>query len=133
LIHSLDRWSLAEALDARAKQWGKIQDVLIQVNVSGEDSKTGLSSHEAAGFAERVLHGCKNLRVRGLMTMAPLIEPEATRQFFRETKALYDALQGDLDVRWDILSMGMTNDFEVAIEEGATLVRIGSALFSKGD
>ena len=65
--------------------------------------------------------------------MAPLIEPQATRQFFRKTKQLYDKLQHELDVVWDILSMGMTNDFEVAIEEGATLVRIGSALFSKED
>ena len=133
LIHSLDRWNLAEALDARAKHWGKIQDVLIQVNVSGEDSKTGLASTDAGGFAERLLEECANLRVRGLMTMAPLIEAEETRLFFRETRLLYEKLQRDLGVSWDILSMGMTNDFEVAIEEGATLVRIGSALFSKGD
>jgi pyridoxal phosphate enzyme (YggS family) len=133
LIHSLDRWNLAEALNAKAEQWRKVQDVLIQVNVSGEDSKTGLSYGEAGVFARRVLQDCKNLRVRGLMTMAPLIEPQATRQFFRKTKQLYDELQHELDVVWDILSMGMTNDFEVAIEEGATLVRIGSALFSKED
>ena len=133
LIHSLDRWNLAEVLDARAKHWGKIQDVLIQVNVSGEDSKTGLASTDAGGFAERLLEECANLRVRGLMTMAPLIEAERTRLFFRETRLLYEKLQRDLGVSWDILSMGMTNDFEVAIEEGATLVRIGSALFSKGD
>lgn len=133
LIHSLDRWNLAEALNDRAEQWGKVQDVLIQVNVSGEDSKTGLSYEDAGAFARRVLQECKNLRVRGLMTMAPLVEPEDTRQFFRETKQLYDELQNELGVVWDILSMGMTNDFEVAIEEGATLVRIGSALFSKED
>ncbi|MCK9526165.1 MAG: YggS family pyridoxal phosphate-dependent enzyme [Limnochordia bacterium] len=133
LIHSLDRWSLAEALDVRAKQWEKVQDVLIQVNVSGEDSKTGLSAQVVGSFAKRVVGECKNLRVRGLMTMAPLVEAEATRPFFRETRLLYEHLQHDLGVRWDILSMGMTNDFEVAIEEGATLVRIGSALFSKGD
>ena len=111
LIHSLDRWNLAEALDARAKHWGKIQDVLIQVNVSGEDSKTGLASTDAGGFAERLLEECANLRVRGLMTMAPLIEAEETRLFFRETRLLYEKLQRDLGVSWDILSMGMTNDF----------------------
>lgn len=133
LIHSLDRWPLAEALNSRATQWGKIQDVLIQVNVSGEDSKTGLSSKDAIGFAKRILGECPNLRVRGLMTMAPFIESEATRPFFRETRLLYNQLQQELGVNWDILSMGMTNDFTVAIEEGATLVRIGSALFSKGD
>lgn len=133
LIHSLDRWSLAKEVDKRAKQWGKIQDVLIQVNVSGEDSKTGLSSQEATCFAKRVLQECQNVRVRGLMTMAPFVEAEATRPFFQETKSLYDQLQQELGVVWDILSMGMTNDFEVAIEEGATLVRIGSALLSKED
>lgn len=133
LIHSLDRWSLAQALNARANKWGKVQDVLIQVNVSGEDSKTGLTSEDAKDFAKRVLLDCPNLRIRGLMTMAPLVVAEATRPFFRETKALHDQLQQELGVAWDTLSMGMTNDFEVAVEEGATLVRIGSALFAKGD
>ncbi len=65
--------------------------------------------------------------------MAPLVEAEATRPFFRETRMLYQHLQQELGVTWDILSMGMTNDFEIAIEEGATLVRIGSALFSEED
>ncbi|MDI9484493.1 MAG: YggS family pyridoxal phosphate-dependent enzyme [Bacillota bacterium] len=133
LIHSLDRWNLAKAVDSRARQWGKIQDVLIQVNVSGEESKTGLSAREAGDFARRVLQECKCVRIRGLMTMAPLVEPEAARPFFRETRLLYENLQQELGVTWDILSMGMTNDFEVAIEEGATLVRIGTALFSEGD
>lgn len=133
LIHSLDRWNLAKALNHRAKQWGRQQEVLIQVNVSGEDSKTGLSSDDVADFAQKVVQECRNLRVRGLMTMAPLIDAESVRPFFRETKVLYDRLQEELNVKWDILSMGMTNDFEVAIEEGATLVRIGSALFSKED
>lgn len=133
LIHSLDRWNLAETLNSRAQEWGKIQQVLLQVNVSGEDSKTGLSSREAINFARRVVAECHNLRLRGVMTMAPFIEAEATRPFFRETRMLYQHLQQELGVTWDILSMGMTNDFEIAIEEGATLVRIGSALFSKGD
>jgi len=101
LIHSLDRWPLAEALNARAERWGKRQDVLIQVNVSGEQTKSGLTPEEVPGFARR------------------------------ETRLLYERLQKELGVQWDTLSMGMTNDFEVAIEEGATLVRIGSALFAK--
>ncbi|NLL43211.1 MAG: YggS family pyridoxal phosphate-dependent enzyme [Firmicutes bacterium] len=133
LIHSLDRWNLAQAIDSRAGQWGKIQDVLIQVNVSGEESKTGLSPSEVRSFAKRVLQECDNVRIRGLMTMAPLLEPQAVRPYFRETRLLYEDLQQELGVTWDILSMGMTNDFEVAIEEGATLVRIGSALFSEED
>ncbi|NLM42353.1 MAG: YggS family pyridoxal phosphate-dependent enzyme [Firmicutes bacterium] len=131
LIHSLDRWALAEALNARAAQWGKRVDVLIQVNVSGEATKSGLAPAEALDFAQRVLAECPQLNVRGLMTMAPLVAPEATRPVFRKTKELYEWLQKELQVHWDTLSMGMTNDFEVAIEEGATLVRIGSALFAK--
>lgn len=133
LIHSLDRWSLAQSLDARAARWGKIQDVLIQVNVSGEESKAGLNPTEVFEFAKQVLTECPHLNVRGLMTMAPFVEPEATRPYFRETKSLFDRLQAELGVGWDTLSMGMTNDFEVAIEEGATLVRIGSALFAEED
>lgn len=133
LIHSLDRWALAEALNARAEKWGKVQDVLIQVNVSGEESKTGVEPGELVPFAKRVLRECPSLNVRGLMTMAPFLDQEAVRPYFREAKHLYDQLQSDLGVCWDTLSMGMTNDFEVAIEEGATLVRIGSALFAKED
>lgn len=133
LIHSLDRWSLASALNAKAKSWGKIQDVLVQVNVSGEESKSGLTLVESREFIGRVLLECPNLNVRGLMTMAPFIEPEATRPFFRATREFYETLQREFGVIWDTLSMGMTNDFEVAIEEGATLVRIGSALFAKED
>ncbi len=133
LIHSLDRWSLARALNARADHWGKVQDVLIQVNVSGEESKSGLDPSEVKSFAEKVLQKCPLVKVRGLMTMAPFIEAEKTRPIFRKTKQLYDSLQQELGVTWDTLSMGMTNDFEVAIEEGATLVRIGSALFAKED
>lgn len=133
LIHSLDRWNLATALNSRAGQWDKLQEVLIQVNVAGEKSKSGLKPNEVREFTEEVLHSCPHLRVRGIMTMAPFVAAEETRPIFRKTKKIYDDLQKDLNVAWDILSMGMTNDFEVAIEEGATLVRIGSALFAKED
>ncbi len=131
LIHSLDRLRLARALNRRAEDWGKTQKVLIQVNVSGETSKSGIKPERLRPFAEKVLQQCPHLDIRGLMTMAPLIVPEKTRPVFRQTKALYDQLQKELGVAWDTLSMGMTNDFEVAVEEGATLVRIGSALFAK--
>lgn len=133
LIHSLDRWNLAKSLNARAEKWGKIQDVLIQVNVSGEETKAGLTKDNVFEFAKRVQLECANLKIRGLMTMAPFVDPEETRPFFKATRLLYEELQEELQVKWDTLSMGMTNDFEVAIEEGATLVRIGSALFAKED
>jgi pyridoxal phosphate enzyme (YggS family) len=131
LIHSLDRFRLAQALDNRAEQWGKIQKVLVQVNMSGEDSKHGLAPEQVRSFVEKVSLECPNLDIRGLMTMAPFIAAEETRPIFRQTKELYDQLQQELGLAWDTLSMGMTNDFEVAVEEGATLVRIGSALFAK--
>lgn len=133
LIHSLDRWSLARSLNKRAKEWDKIQSVLVQINVSGEKSKSGLVPGETREFIEKVLRECPHLNIRGLMTMAPFIEAEKTRPFFQETKELYKQLQKELGLSWDTLSMGMTNDFEVAIEEGSTLVRIGSALFAKED
>lgn len=133
LIHSLDRWSLARALNTRAKSWDKLQDVLVQVNVSGEESKSGLTPVDCKSFIAKVLTECPNLNIRGLMTMAPFIEAEATRPYFRQMKNLYEDLQAEFDLTWDILSMGMTNDFEIAVEEGATLVRIGSALFAKED
>lgn len=133
LIHSVDRWSLAKALNSRAVSWGKKQDILVQVNVSGEASKSGVTVAESREFVQRIILECPHLRIRGLMTMAPFIEAQATRPFFRATRQLYEDLQKELNVVWDTLSMGMTNDFEVAIEEGATLVRIGSALFAKED
>ncbi|HHY15603.1 MAG: YggS family pyridoxal phosphate-dependent enzyme [Bacteroidales bacterium] len=131
LIHSLDRLRLARALNRRAQDWGKLQKVLVQVNVSGEASKSGLQPERVRSFVQKILLECPHLEIRGLMTMAPLIEAEKTRPVFRQTKALYDQLQQELGLVWDTLSMGMTNDFEVAVEEGATLVRIGSALFAK--
>lgn len=133
LIHSLDRWNLAKTLNSRAQQWDKRQNVLIQVNVAAEKSKSGLDPSEVKEFTEEVMNKCPHIKVRGLMTMAPFVAAEETRPVFKRTKEIYDSLQRDLDLKWDILSMGMTNDFEVAIEEGSTLVRIGSALFAKED
>lgn len=128
LIHSLDRLSLAEALQNCAERFDRIAEVLIQVNVSGESSKYGLKPEELPGFLSEI-STFDRLRIRGLMTMAPFVEdPEETRPFFRELRLLRDknTKQG---LELNELSMGMTNDFVVAIEEGATMVRIGSALF----
>jgi pyridoxal phosphate enzyme (YggS family) len=129
LIHSLDRWPLAVELEKRAASWGKRQDVLVQVNISGEVSKHGLAPADAMGFVQRVVEECPHLRVRGIMTMAPLVPPAETRPYFRKARELYEAVQRELGLVWDTLSMGMSGDFEVAVEEGATLVRIGTALF----
>lgn len=132
LIHSLDRWSLAEEIDLRARQHGIVCKVLVQVNVSGEESKHGISPEEAAGFLSR-LALLPNLRVCGLMTMAPFYaEPETTRGVFAGLSHLAQAITRldipNISMEW--LSMGMSNDFMVAIEEGATIVRIGSDIFN---
>ncbi|NLJ80721.1 MAG: YggS family pyridoxal phosphate-dependent enzyme [Firmicutes bacterium] len=131
LIHSLDRWRLAREINKRARRWGRPQKILIQVNVSGEQTKHGLEPGSAKRFVKKVVQECPYLEIRGLMMMAPFVAPEKTRPFFRKASELYHSLQQELDLKWDTLSMGMTNDFEVAIEEGATLVRIGTALFAK--
>ncbi len=124
LIHSVDSLHLARELDKQAGRFGKVQDILIQVNVSGEGSKFGVTPEAASGLLKDIAVYA-NIRVKGLMTIAPEAEdPESVRPYFRALRELRDRL----DSSWS-LSMGMTNDFEVAIEEGATMVRIGRAIF----
>lgn len=131
LIHSMDSERLAKSIDDRATVLGIRQEVLIQVNVAREESKYGIEEKDAARLLETAL-SLPGLRVRGLMTMAPLVEDnEAARPYFSRLRELRDELgsvypEADLD----LLSMGMTQDFEVAVEEGANLVRIGTAIFS---
>ncbi|HET6420576.1 MAG TPA: YggS family pyridoxal phosphate-dependent enzyme [Geobacteraceae bacterium] len=131
LIHSVDRLSLAEEIE---KQWGKLEktcDILIEVNVSGEKSKAGTTTSEAVRLVRDIAR-LPHIRVRGLMTMPPFFdEPEAARPYFRELRELAGEIASEEipDVEMNELSMGMSGDFEVAIEEGATLVRVGSAIF----
>ncbi len=131
LIHSLDRLELALLLDKLGNDQGIPWQVLVQVNVSGEDTKYGLSPEELPEFFD-VVQDLQGIKVRGLMTMAPLEDdPEKTRPVFRNLRLLRDQIAQERP-HFDLchLSMGMTNDFEIAVEEGATLVRIGSAIFS---
>ncbi len=131
LIHSLDRDSLAEELSKAAARRGIPCEALVQVNVSGEESKHGISPSDLVPFLERV-GALGHLRIRGLMTMAPQSDdPEAARPHFRRLRELADKVRrlGIPGVSMEHLSMGMSGDFEVAIEEGATLVRVGTALF----
>lgn len=132
LIHSVDSMHLLEAIDRRALEKGVVQDVLLQVNVSGEVSKHGLLPDDA----EEVLRASASMegaKVRGLMTMAPFVRPEDVRWVFRECSGLFARLCALRlnGIELNELSMGMTNDFEVAIEEGATIVRIGRAIFGR--
>jgi pyridoxal phosphate enzyme (YggS family) len=132
LVHSVDRTRIAQRLSRDAVSAGQVLRVLLEVNVSGEESKHGFAPAElrAATADLAVLPG---IRIEGLMTMAPLVDdPEAARPVFRALRELRDELAVRCpQVEWRHLSMGMTNDFEVAIEEGATIIRVGSAIFGK--
>lgn len=130
MIHSLDRISLAREISARSKEKGVVTPVLVQVNLSGEESKQGIDRDEAIPFIEETA-SMEGIFITGLMTIAPLVSPSETREVFRGLKQLRDQveLKGIPGVRMNHLSMGMTNDFEVAVEEGATLVRVGTAIF----
>ena len=135
VVHSVDSLELIEALDRQAAlrqaQRERKLEILLQVNLSGEATKGGCRQDQAQGLAEAVLRS-GYLKWAGLMTMAPLSEnPEEARPFFRQLRRLRDQLQDRMDVSPLDLSMGMSQDFEVAIQEGATLVRIGTAIFGE--
>lgn len=133
LIHSLDRISLAKELDKRSKRNNIITDVLIQVNVAEEESKFGLRVNDVLYFIEDILE-FTNIRIRGLMTIAPYTDDKALlRNVFRSLYKLREDIKGRKyeGVSMDYLSMGMSNDFEIAIEEGSNMVRIGSSIFGK--
>ncbi|HHX20052.1 MAG TPA: YggS family pyridoxal phosphate-dependent enzyme [Clostridiaceae bacterium] len=130
LIHSVGSLRLMRTIERLAARDEVVQDVLLQVNVSGEETKQGFEPDEVEGALMQCLE-FSHIRVRGLMTMAPHYEdPEETRPVFRQLRELRDRLIAR-DVVRDLpeLSMGMTNDFEQAIEEGATIIRVGSAIF----
>jgi pyridoxal phosphate enzyme (YggS family) len=131
-VHSVDRLELAQELDKRAGQINRKLNILIEVN-SGEESKSGIEKTQALELVRHVAV-LPNLSVRGLMTMAPYSNnPENSRPYFKALHDLRDDINraGITNIQMDELSMGMTDDFEVAIEEGATIVRIGRAIFGK--
>ena len=132
LIHSLDSVKLCEEIQKRAEAKGITMDVLVEINIAGEEAKHGVPPEKAE---ELVLEASKfkNIRVKGLMTVAPFVEnPEENRKYFKEMYKLFiDIKDKNYDnVDMEYLSMGMTNDYEIAIQEGANIVRIGTGLFS---
>lgn len=132
IIHSIDSLRLAKEINKRALQYEKVMDILFEVNVSGETSKYGLSADELIPVIREVAQ-LEGISVKGLMTMAPfLAEPEETRPYFRKLRELFMMFKEKGIGQMEYLSMGMTNDFEVAIEEGANIVRIGTAIFGEG-
>ncbi len=131
VVESLDNLALARELDNEAAKRGKIVRALIEVNLAGEESKSGIAKGEVSGLMEKI-SGLAHVRVQGLMTVPPFRENlEEVRPYFRELRELRDSLNSlnSPHERLNELSMGMTHDFTVAIEEGATIVRVGTALF----
>ena len=131
LFHSVDSVALAQDMNRIAEEEGVSPRVLLEVNVSGEGSKFGFSPDKLRADMESLL-GVSRLTIEGLMTIPPLVpEAEGSRRFFAQLRELRDALEKEFDVKLPQLSMGMTNDFPVAVEEGATLVRVGTAIFGE--
>jgi len=133
LIHTLDSYKLALELDRCARRLHKIQPVLIQVNVAGEATKAGVAPEEALSLVRQAA-ALENIAVKGLMTMPPYFNaPERVRPFFAALRQLRDRIRHEeiTNIGMEELSMGMTGDFEAAVAEGATLVRIGTAVFGE--
>ncbi len=135
MIHSVDSIELAKEIDSRAAKHGRVMDILLQVNVSGEETKFGVSPEQVYELVDIISH-MKNISLRGLMTIAPFSQnAQDIRPVFKKLYDIYiDIKRKSIDnVNMDYLSMGMSNDFEVAIEEGANIVRIGTGIFGKRD
>ncbi|KXZ39573.1 hypothetical protein SAMN05661008_01237 [Alkalithermobacter thermoalcaliphilus JW-YL-7 = DSM 7308] len=134
LIHSLDRISLCEEINKRAKSINKVVDCLVQVNISKEETKHGIKEEEALDFIKSVSENFSNIRIKGLMTMAPYTQDkEDTRIYFRKLKELSLKIS-DMKLEnmyMDYLSMGMSNDYTVAIQEGSNMIRLGTVLFGE--
>lgn len=133
LIHSVDTYRLAEEINIQAKKKNVIVPILVEVNIAAEESKFGISKEDAILLVEDISH-LENVRIKGLMTIAPYVEnPEDNRQYFQKIKQLsVDITNKNIDnVSMEILSMGMTGDYMVAIEEGATIVRVGTGIFGE--
>lgn len=136
MIHSVDSYKLAAEINKRAASCGITMDILLQVNSAQEESKFGISTEETEGLIMQILDSCENIRIRGLMCIAPYADdPEDIKKYFDSVKKQYDQFGAidhpNLDFRY--LSMGMSHDFPVAIEAGSNLVRVGSAIFGERD
>ncbi len=134
MIHSVDSVRLAKEIDKRAGNAGIVMDILIEINSAMEETKSGIAAEDLRAITEEIAAECSNVRIRGIMCIPPMAaEPEDARPYFREARELFEDMK-----TWDLpeerfcpdtLSMGMSGDFEVAIEEGSTIVRVGSSIF----
>ncbi len=136
MIHSVDSLKLAQEINKRAEQHGLVMDILIQVNSAMEESKFGITTEETGQLIKDILDTCPNVKIRGLMCIAPFEEnPEDARVYFEEVKRLYDkysSMQHE-GLEFKYLSVGMSNDFQVAIEAGSNLIRVGTLIFGARD
>ncbi len=133
MIETLDSLEVAQVIDKECEKIGRIMPVLIEVNCAAEPQKYGVLPQDVQGFLEKILP-FNNIKLMGLMTMGPfLVEVEKVRPFFKKTKELFDQIKKDYTERldWRYLSMGMSDSYKIAIEEGANIVRIGTAIFGK--
>lgn len=132
LIHSVDRLSLLQEIDRQAKKHGKVQDILIEVNIGGEEKKGGVAPAEVIDFAKEV-DKYPSVRLKGLMSVLPNVEKDVLDAFYLQLSKLYDTLKqtrlDNADIRY--LSAGMSNDYDVAVKYGANIVRLGRALFGE--
>ena len=129
LIHSLDSIRLAEEINAVSKSRDIISEVLVEINIANEKNKYGIAPQDTHSFIESIIK-LPNIKVKGLMTVAPFVpDPEQNRVYFAKMNDLFISLKSIADMQF--LSMGMTNDYEIAIEEGANMVRIGTAIFGE--
>lgn len=134
MIHSVDSLHLAQEINKRAGNAGLVMDILIEVNSAMEETKSGIAAGELRELTEAIAAKCPYVRIRGIMCIPPIAEdPEDARPYFREARELFEEMKTwGLPVERvcpDVLSMGMSGDFEVAIEEGSTIVRVGSSIF----
>ncbi len=135
LIHSVDSLKLATVIDTESKKKNVVTDILLEINIGDEESKYGIRPDDAVAFADS-LAGLTNIKIRGLMTVAPICDaPESNRPYFKKMRELFVDIKAknNDNISMDVLSMGMTLDFETAIEEGATHVRVGTGIFGARD
>lgn len=125
VIQSVDSVELAGEINKRCGAIGKVMPILLEVNIGSEESKQGVKPDDIKNLV-REISKFKHVKIQGLMCIAPLLEPEKTRPYFRKMKQIFDSIEG---LKW--LSMGMSNDYKVAIDEGSNMVRIGTAIFGE--
>ncbi|MBE6040941.1 MAG: YggS family pyridoxal phosphate-dependent enzyme [Clostridiales bacterium] len=134
MIHSVDSMKLAAEINKRAAAKDKVMDILIEINSAMEETKSGIAAEDLEELVAGIVRDCSNIRIRGIMCIPPIAaDPEDARPYFREAAELFEKMKtwSHPEERFmpDVLSMGMSGDFEVAIEEGATIVRVGSSIF----